>query len=182
MTLAVLPLYFEDEDADLWEHLAAVAPDARLGLVKEALREFLGKELQGREQLNYQASGGLEAEFGLESLFVRLDNPEVTPVKDSRPWEHLLKEVIGIEEDESVITAIQALAGEALGSTHEAQLSEPVVRPESSEVEDVRPLMDQGSEASGRLLLPASQGMAHLLQVIGEEEDEAIIAFFKSSG
>lgn len=160
-----LPLYFEEEDQDLWRVLASIPPENRSGVVKSALRQaFMGEtaaeslnhetrnsvssdrvnensfnhdktnhahishdNVNCDEQAHNNGQGSLEndVEFTLEGLFVpaasasaenqqeavRSDAGPAAGPKDSlSPWDNLLYHIIGTEDDEAVIAAIQKSA------------------------------------------------------------------------
>lgn len=200
MTHAVLQLSFEQEDADILRVLEATAPDARQILVKEALRQFLGLKEASLAKTD-------EGDLGLEELFVRSGLTQESPEIPLPPWEHLLNDVIGQEEDESVIAAIQALKSQSPANPEvEPERAEPSavgLSPAEVSAADATPaevpmvgartakvsMAGPGaegfplSERSAALPRQAqgdgAKGMAHLLQVIGEEEDEELAAFLR---
>lgn len=176
MKLGVLELSFEQEDADIWEILAATASEAQLKLIKEALRQFLGLKIE-------PVTKTFNTELELQELFSGSDPGKASPEKALKPWEHLLNDVIGLEKDESVIAAIQALQSQSpvnleleLGAANSSASGLALAEAQTVEVPtvDVPSASPQQSRAD-----QGSKGMAYLLQVIGEEEDEELAAFLR---
>lgn len=131
-----LPLYFEEEDQDLWQVLASIPPENRAGVVKTALRQAfsLNHENLNRDHVSDERIGHNhvsvdrvehDMEFTLEDLFVpaasasaenqqeavRSDaGPAAGHIDSLSPWDNLLYNIIGTEDDEAVIAAIQKSA------------------------------------------------------------------------
>lgn len=281
MTLAMLPLRFEEEDGDIWRELSDLAPETQQELIKEAVRQFFVSRRQIEQARLAELASDSSAEPGqdsfaelkkdsseeldLKELFIpsgqaEVKQEDIRPVnKNLKPWERLLNEVIGSEEDESVIAAIRTLQSQSLPSQAATTGFEPTISssdhaiggsqlstdrakhavnsPEAVE-ESLKPVVGQelppdnlepaaGSyefDLKDLYSLPARvelgdeahpvaiarnepglqqeevvlteerrphpemrphavlKGMAHLMQVIGEEEDEDVVAFLTGSG
>lgn len=130
-----VPLYFDEEDAAIWDMLCRVEPEERSSYIKEVLRQTLlntGEpeqvdtlamnrgddvpEQSGTEPVtDMEDTGNQEPDLNLENfdlndLFVMKEaassggNPSSSNLA---PWENLLVNVIGTEEDETVINVFR---------------------------------------------------------------------------
>lgn len=121
-----IPLYFDEAEADLWLALQQIEPEKRSAFIKATLRQVLLNE-NGVEAPNiHSLKDDIEEDdieedetFSLGALFTEVhvldpdaeyvglaDHKEGTPTSHSVPWDYLLNTVIGVEEDEAVIAAI----------------------------------------------------------------------------
>ena len=205
-----LPLYFGEEDAEVWAALQNIPAEERSTFVKKVLREallpspasissttcteerleqghgarhepFTGERLSG-EAFDKKDSNefvgvpeedfNLSEEFSLESLFVSGDAGKMVlepakggsdrrekvgtaadaPALARNPWDHLLRTVIGEEDDPEVISIISSSA-----------FRRPEVEAAS-----------QSERTSGEV--------DHILtQIIGEEDNEEVIRLLRGT-
>ncbi|MGC7871263.1 hypothetical protein ACPUYX_06985 [Desulfosporosinus sp. SYSU MS00001] len=128
-----IPLDFNEADIDLWQDLQQIEPDIRNDFIKEALRmmfkgcnvakrflpqsDMIGssdvhehngsKEIEEDTRINSQADS-----FSLEALFTEgpaLSKSE-TQSKSSLGYQHLMNNIIGLEDDEEVLKAVHDLS------------------------------------------------------------------------
>ena len=120
-----IPLYFDETEADLRLTLQRIEPEKRSAFIKAILRQVL---IDKDEAEASKDTHSLEDEieeidmetFSLETLFAEVhvldpdveyvglaNYEEVRPTSQSVPWDYLLNNVIGVEDDEAVIAAIK---------------------------------------------------------------------------
>ena len=121
-----IPLYFDEDEADLWQALQRIEPEKRSSFIKEILRQGLLGTLPkdtlkedaeyDPEEIQDNADEALEEKpeeretFSLETLFSDAHVPEQsdnllmeTTHFPPAGYEYMMKHIIGTEDDESIL-------------------------------------------------------------------------------
>lgn len=183
-----LTLHFGEADEECWELLKELSRDQQESVIKEALKLYLGVQLeslrpkttQERESTLVSANKtdeiGLSSDWKLDSLFVSSENKkEITD-----PLKHLFQ-IIGEEDDEEVIDFLSTSAKTVSTVPSVPREGESPKGNDPSEIgtEETIPIPSEG-QLEGNLVI--SHGLSFILQqVIGEEEDEGVLEFFENS-
>ncbi|MDP4125523.1 MAG: hypothetical protein Q8912_01045 [Bacillota bacterium] len=128
-----IPLYFAEEEADLWQALQRIEPEKRSSFIKGILRQVLINENNPppqdmlsedtRESSAYHQEETIIKspdevpeddqqefeQFSLESLFTEVLVPEsdMDYPLPSKGYDYMMKHIIGTEEDEEVLKILQ---------------------------------------------------------------------------
>ncbi|OLN28513.1 hypothetical protein [Desulfosporosinus metallidurans] len=122
-----IPLYFDDDEADLWQALQRIEPEKRSSFIKETLRQGLLRTLP-KDTLKVDSVHDPEEThddaveekfkeietFSLEALFSEAHVPEqsdnllmkANPLP-SAGYEYMMTHVIGTEDDESILKLLR---------------------------------------------------------------------------
>ncbi len=202
-----LPLYFGEGDEDLWEALQRIPADSRVLMVKEALRTYFFKhkgddiftsaiahsdinaQMNEQTKISYPEKELQLDKNTVENSSVFLLESLLVPTIQEKPWEHLINNVIGFEDDEEVIFALQRSRNQTLepffqeinqdnqdnlGLNQDETIYNAIVLEELFTPGPVQ--TDKESEEH----LP--NGLHYLLsQIIGEEDDEEVIKLLSQS-
>jgi hypothetical protein len=186
-----LTVQFFEEDEEIWEILENLSEEQRNTVIKEALGRYI-KENPGTR---------LQSKWEFDSLFVagevnkslEMDDPDLSEKAQSlhinslnNPLQHLF-EIIGEEEDEDVIQFLRADEHPISNSKNfETSLEKGKYKEkEQSQLNDLFSLSENIEPAHQKTDeeycdLKKSNGLDFILQqVIGEEDDEAVLQFFK---
>ena len=123
-----IPLYFDEDEVDLWQALQKIEPEKRSSFIKETLRQGLLGTLpkdtlkedaeHDPEEIHDNADEVLEEKveeeametFSLETLFSDAHVPEQsdnllmeTTHFPPAGYEYMMKHIIGTEDDESIL-------------------------------------------------------------------------------
>ncbi len=132
-----IPLYFEEDESDLWQAIQQIEPERRSTFIKEALLLVIQSHCLGEKFLTHSSSKHLKVEkledknlirtnhtdskedesvrmtnFSLEALFAAGDAPDLSENNptSSQGYQYMMKNIIGIENDEAVLKVIQGLS------------------------------------------------------------------------
>ena len=137
-----IPLYFEEDESDLWQAIQQIDPEMRSTFIKEALRLVIQSLCLGEKFLTHSSSKHLKVvlekqedrdlkgsnhtdskedesvemtNFSLEALFAAGDAPDLSENNptSSQGYQYMMKNIIGIENDEAVLKVIQGLSGQS---------------------------------------------------------------------
>ena len=197
-----IPLYFEEVEADLWQALQQIEPENRSAFIKATLRQVLIDEDKAEASIDSHSledeSEEIEEikieEFSLEALFaeahvldpgadyVGLANyEEVRPTLQSVPWDYLLNNVIGVEDDEAVIAAIKQIGHSEVqeGKSNKSPMKIKRSEPPADELDgQLARVGDQEFDLESLHVdthIP-STGFEYMMKhIIGIEEDEAVL-------
>lgn len=202
----VIELYIDEDEADLWSALQKIEPQMRSTFIKETLRQVLlngveahkdnpvqswdeaekpaelddNEEVDENEELEEHAEHEEFENLSLEALFTeeRAHNPDEGM---KVPWDYLLHTVIGVEDDESVITILKQAAHS------EVQVEKPDNQPfkidrSENPVDEPEEYLDRVENQEFDLkslqvttpILPL--GFEYLMKhIIGKEDDEEVL-------
>ncbi|MFZ3100915.1 MAG: hypothetical protein WA131_08300 [Desulfitobacteriaceae bacterium] len=196
---AFISLEFNEEDSDLWGALQLIEPEKRSAFIKGALRCTLVAGLspdcfysEGASHLienlrnnSLAMSKSSEEEFIQDSLNELAVQENSSSNNNQAPWEHLLYNIIGVEEDEAILNALNKT------NTSHRMLNEVSLSTEDSSGEELN-LMDNANpnpmlqdfnleDLKVNTATVQSIGVEYVLkQVIGEETDAVIIELLQT--
>lgn len=131
-----IPLYFDEEEADLWQALQRIEPEKRSSFIKETLRQVLLSDnniMSLRVTMDHEFKENQNESFGAnpknpdedQEIDQEINHNEVDPLslealfsevpvsapKVSHPlsngYQYMMKHIIGTEEDEEVLNFLQ---------------------------------------------------------------------------
>lgn len=128
-----IPLYFDEDEAELWQALQRIEPEKRSSFIKETLKQGLLRTLpettlkeDSEHDLEETYDDLLEERleeleepeevetFSLEALFFEAPVPEQsdnvlmeTDPLSSTGYEYMMKHIIGTEDDESILKLLR---------------------------------------------------------------------------
>lgn len=128
-----IPLYFDEDEAELWQALQRIEPEKRSSFIKETLKQGLLRTLPEttlkedsehdleetyddllEERLEELEEPEKVETFSLEALFSETPVPEQsdnllmeTDPLSSTGYEYMMKHIIGTEDDESILKLLR---------------------------------------------------------------------------
>jgi len=190
---SLIPLYFDESEADLWLALQQIEPLERIAFIKATLRQVLLiptdiTKINSEHEQPKDHVDALKEEiepYSLEALFTGASEPDAeyegfSKPEESKlnslrePWDHLINAVIGQEEDIVVINAI--LQAVQFPEEQDDQLDNIPKEMKNSKLQ-----ADELNFESLKVdVSNSSTGFEYMMKhIIGTEEDEVVLKILR---